>query len=151
MFDLWPVYSGEQFRASWSSCYHMSYICYLLQREVAVLLFFFPDSVDSLLVVSCFCSLSCASYFVFCTHSCIPCHILCMHIRYIRSPAVFVLKIVMSNVILFCDSGTNQSYVSVSYHITHVAGQGSELVARQQTSVISLNKQEIWDLYPESY
>ena len=23
MFDFWPVYSGEQFRASWPSCYVM--------------------------------------------------------------------------------------------------------------------------------
>ena len=24
MFDFWPVYSGERFRASWPSCYYKS-------------------------------------------------------------------------------------------------------------------------------
>ena len=34
--------------------------------------------------------------------------------------------------VIFCNSGTNESYFSVSNHYTYVAGQGSELVARQQ-------------------
>ena len=37
MFDLWPVYSGERFRASWPSCFFFLFFCFF---------FFLPKAGD---------------------------------------------------------------------------------------------------------
>ena len=46
MFDFWPVYSGERFRASWPSCYPFVLLLILLLKGFKNFLMLLPSTND---------------------------------------------------------------------------------------------------------
>ena len=47
MFDFWPVYSGERFRASWASCLNNKIIITTIETENLLLNAYMANNINS--------------------------------------------------------------------------------------------------------